>query len=127
MEHDVFDFMKIWTQGDRDSEHKIKDVLLDGLDSVIQAESDVLSRIRVDSPTFGPVIRWMKELWYQSRISAQVTGAMRWMNALDITETSSLLFNLGNDTLNHTGPNVEDFNHRAISNNLNLSEFDSKG
>lgn len=41
MDGDVFDFMKIWTQGDQDSERKMKDVLLDGLDSVIQAESDV--------------------------------------------------------------------------------------
>lgn len=74
MGDDVSDFMRIWTQGDQESERKMKDVLLDGLDSVIQAESDVLSRIRVDSPTFGPVIRWMEEWGYPSKVTAQVTG-----------------------------------------------------
>jgi hypothetical protein len=74
MDENVFDFMRIWTQSDQDSERAMKGVLLDGLDSVIQAESDVLSRIRVDSPTFGPVIRWMEEWGYPSRITAQVTG-----------------------------------------------------
>lgn len=75
MDGDVFDFMKIWTQGDQESERKMKDVLLDGLDSVIQAESDVLSRIRADGPVSGPVVRWMEEWGYPSRVTAQVTGS----------------------------------------------------
>jgi hypothetical protein len=68
------DFMKIWTQGDQGSEFKMKAVLLDGLDAVVQAESDVLSRIAVDRPTSSPVVRWMEEWGYPSTITAQLTG-----------------------------------------------------
>jgi hypothetical protein len=74
MDEADFDFMKIWTQGDQDSELAMKNVLLDGLDSVIQAESDALSRIKADTPTFGPVVRWMEEWGYPSRVSAHLTG-----------------------------------------------------
>ena len=74
MDGTAFDFMKIWTQGDQESERKMKSVLLDGLDSVVQAESDVLSRIRADRPTFSPVVRWLEEWGYPSRVTAQVTG-----------------------------------------------------
>lgn len=69
-----FNFMKIWTQGDQDSELKMKTVLLDGLDSVVQAQSDVLSRIEVDRPIAGPVVRWMEEWGYPSTLTAQLIG-----------------------------------------------------
>lgn len=68
------DFLEIWTQGDRVSELKMKTVLLDGLDSVVQAQSDVLARIKVDKPIATPVVRWMEEWAYPSTISAQLSG-----------------------------------------------------
>jgi len=43
----AFDFMKIWTQTDAESEFEMKTVLLDSLDFVVQGKSDVLSKIRV--------------------------------------------------------------------------------
>ncbi len=70
----TFNFMRIWTQGDQESERRMKKVLLDGLDSVVQAESDVLSRIRADTPAFSPVVRWLEEWGYPSRVTAQLTG-----------------------------------------------------
>ena len=74
MAETAFHFMKIWTQGDQDSELKMKTVLLDGLDSVVQAQSDVLSRIEVDRPVAGPVVRWMEEWGYPSTLTAQLIG-----------------------------------------------------
>jgi len=74
MAETAFDLMKIWTQGDRESEFKMKTVLLDGLDSVVQAQSDVLSRIGVDRPIAGPVVRWMEEWGYPSTLTAQLVG-----------------------------------------------------
>ena len=74
MDESVSDFMKIWTQGDIESERKFKTVLLDGLDSVVQAQSDVLARIKVDEPIASPVVRWMEEWGYPSTVSAQLTG-----------------------------------------------------
>lgn len=73
MDETASDFMKIWTQNDPGSEFKMKTVLLDGLDAVVQAESDVLSRIEVDRPITGPVVRWMEEWGYPSAITAQLT------------------------------------------------------
>jgi hypothetical protein len=70
----AFDFMKIWTQADQESERRMKSVLLDGLDAVVQAESDVLSKIKTDRPASSPVIQWMEEWGYPSNITAQLTG-----------------------------------------------------
>jgi hypothetical protein len=70
----TFDFMKIWTQGDQESEFKMKTVLLEGLDSVVQAQSDVLSRIKLDRSVAIPVVRWMEEWGYPSTITARLTG-----------------------------------------------------
>jgi len=70
----AFDFMKIWTQNDEESEFRMKTVLLDGLDSVLQRRSDVLSRIKVDKPVANPVVRWMEEHGYPCTITAQLTG-----------------------------------------------------
>lgn len=69
----AFDFMKIWTQGDQESEFKLKSVLLDGLDSVVQAQGDVLSKIRVDRSIATPVVRWMEERGYPSAVTTQLT------------------------------------------------------
>jgi hypothetical protein len=74
MPSEDFDFMKIWTQGDLDSERKMAIALLGGLDAVVQAQSDALARIKVDEPVAGQVIRWMEEWAYPSTISAQLNG-----------------------------------------------------
>lgn len=70
----VFDFMKLWTQSDQESERKIQKILLEGLDKVVQGQSDVLSKISVGEPVATPVIRWMEEWGYPSQITAQLTG-----------------------------------------------------
>jgi hypothetical protein len=74
MDESVSDFMKIWTQGAPGSERKFKNMLLDGLDEVVQAQSDVLARIKVDDPISSPVVRWMEEWGYPSTVTAQLTG-----------------------------------------------------
>jgi hypothetical protein len=74
MDESVPDFMKIWTQADIESERKFKTVLLNGLDAVVQSQSDVLARIKVDEPIATPVVRWMEERGYPSTISAQLIG-----------------------------------------------------
>ncbi len=75
MAESTFDFMKIWTQGDPKSEFKMKTVLLDGLDSVVQAQGDVLSKIKLDRSIASPVVRWMEEWGYPSTVTARLTGA----------------------------------------------------
>jgi len=74
MAADVFDFMKLWTQSDQESERKIQKILLEGLDKVVQAQSDVLSKIKVGESVATPVVRWMEEWGYPSQISAQLNG-----------------------------------------------------
>jgi hypothetical protein len=69
-----FDFMKLWTLNDEESESKMKPVLLDGLDSVVQRGSDVLSKIECSRPIDSPIVRWMEEWGYPSTISAQLTA-----------------------------------------------------
>jgi hypothetical protein len=66
--------MKIWSQADAQSEVKMKSVLLDGLYSVVQGRSDVLSKIPGESPTATPVVRWMEEWGYPSTVTAQLAG-----------------------------------------------------
>jgi hypothetical protein len=70
----VFDFMHIWTQGDQESEHKMKTVLLDSLDALVQAESDVLARLKVGRPVASPVVRWLEEWGYPSQVTGQLSG-----------------------------------------------------
>lgn len=72
MPPEALDFMRIWTQADLDSERKMKACLLDGIDAVVQAQSDALAKIKVDEPVAGPVIRWTEEWAYPSAISAQL-------------------------------------------------------
>lgn len=74
MDESVPDFMKIWTQADIESERKFQTVLLNGLDAVVQSQSDVLARIKIDKPIASPVIRWMEEWGYPSTITAQLTS-----------------------------------------------------
>jgi len=74
MAGNVSDFMKLWTQGDLESERLLQKILRGGLDTVVQEESDVLSKIKIGEPVAGPVVRWMEEWGYPSRITAKLTG-----------------------------------------------------
>ncbi len=74
MAGNVGDFMKLWTQGDIDSERKLQRLLLAGLDKVVQEQSDVLAKIKVGPSVASPVVRWMEEWGYPSQITAQLTG-----------------------------------------------------
>ena len=74
MAGNVFDFLKLWTQGDQESERMIQKILLEGLDKVVQGQSDVLSKIKVGSSVATPVVRWMEEWGYPSQVTAQLTG-----------------------------------------------------
>lgn len=74
MAGDVFDFMKLWTQDDQESERLIQKILLNGLDKVVQAQSDVLSKISVGSAVAVPVVRWLEEWGYPSQVTAQLAG-----------------------------------------------------
>lgn len=74
MAGNVGDFMKLWTQGDIDSERKLQRLLLAGLDKVVQEQSDVLAKIKVGSSVSSPVVRWMEEWGYPSQITASLTG-----------------------------------------------------
>jgi hypothetical protein len=75
MSETAFDFMKLWTQSDPESEFKMKTVLLDGLDSVVSSQADFLSKIKMSRPIAGPVVNWMEESGYPSTITAQLTGS----------------------------------------------------
>ncbi len=75
MAGDVGDFMKLWTQNDIDSERRLKKILLEGLDKVVQQQSDVLSKIKIGQPVATPVVRWMEEWGYPSQITAQLVGS----------------------------------------------------
>jgi hypothetical protein len=74
MAGNVSDFMKLWTQGDIESERLLQKTLRAGLDKVVQEESDVLSKIKIGDPVAGPVVRWLEEWGYPSRITASLTG-----------------------------------------------------
>ncbi|MBI4965336.1 MAG: DUF5309 family protein [Desulfomonile tiedjei] len=74
MAGNVSDFMKLWTQGDPESERSLQKILRGGLDKVVQEESDVLSKVKIGDPVAGPVVRWMEEWGYPSRITARLTG-----------------------------------------------------
>jgi len=74
MAGNVSDFMKLWTQGDADSERRLQKLLLAGLDKVVQEQSDVLARMKVGSALAGPVLRWMEEWGYPSQVTATLAG-----------------------------------------------------
>jgi hypothetical protein len=74
MDESGANLMKIWTQHDQDSERKMKTVLLDGLDAVVRAQSDVLSRIKANDPVAVPVIRWLEEWGYPCALTARLAG-----------------------------------------------------
>lgn len=56
MAGDVFDFLKLWTQGGQDAERKLQRILREGLDKVVQEQSDALAKIKVGTPVAGPVV-----------------------------------------------------------------------
>ena len=51
------DFMKIWTQNDPDSERRLGRAILDAFDSVVQDNSDVLSKLPLGDTLATPVLR----------------------------------------------------------------------
>ncbi|MFC1836441.1 hypothetical protein ACFL2Q_17250 [Thermodesulfobacteriota bacterium] len=57
MPSNAFDLMKVWTQSNADSERMMKGMLLDALDRVVKAESDVLSRIKQADPVSTPMTK----------------------------------------------------------------------
>ncbi len=70
MPSDVFDFMKLWTQSDQEAERKLQKFLLEGLDKVVQGQSDALSKVPLGPNVSSPVVRWMEEWGYPSQITA---------------------------------------------------------
>lgn len=74
MAGNVSDFLKLWTQGDAESERLLQKILRGGLDTIVQQESDVLAKIRIGPQVAGPVVRWLEEWGYPSRITAQLVG-----------------------------------------------------
>lgn len=70
---DVRDFMKLWTQSDQTSERLLKKILAEGLDVIVQRDSDLLAKISVGPTLDGPVYRWMEEVAYPTFVTAQLT------------------------------------------------------
>ena len=75
MAGNVADFMKLWTQSDQASERLLQKFLRNGLDKVVQAQSDVLAKIKIGEPATGPVVRWLEEWGYPSQVTAQLNGS----------------------------------------------------
>lgn len=69
------DFMELWNQNSAAAERLIKKFLEDGLDSRVQADSDILSRIKVGKSMAVPVVRWGEEVGYQHQVTAQLATA----------------------------------------------------
>jgi hypothetical protein len=74
MSGNVDAILQLWTQSDSDSEIKLQKLLLSGLDKVVQAQSDVLAKIKVGPPVSSPVVRWLEEWGYPSQITAKLLG-----------------------------------------------------
>jgi hypothetical protein len=74
MSENTFDLIKIWTQGDPESERAMKGMLLHGLDTVVSEGGGVLSKIRMGQPATNPLVSWMEEPGYPSRINSQLNG-----------------------------------------------------
>ena len=68
------DFMKLWTQADQTEERLLKKFLLEGLDTIVQADSDFLSRIKVGKSISTPVVRWVEEIAYPTAVTALWDG-----------------------------------------------------
>ena len=72
---DLQQILQLWNQSDQESERKLQKFLLAGLDEVVQAQSDVLTKIKVGEPAATPVVRWMEEWGYPSAITGQLSGS----------------------------------------------------
>ena len=66
-------FLQLWNQSDQVSERKLQKHLLNGLDVIVQNESDTLKKMRVGEPISTPVVRWMEEWAYPSVITGQLS------------------------------------------------------
>jgi hypothetical protein len=74
MADSTFDLLKLWTHGTAEAERLLGKILLDGLDKVVQARSDVLSKLRIGDAVSTPIVRWMEEWGYPSQITVQLVG-----------------------------------------------------
>lgn len=70
----IQDFMKLWEQSGQAAERKIAKELQTGLDEYVQAQSDVLSKIKVGPQVSVPVVRWLEERGYPTHITALWDG-----------------------------------------------------
>jgi hypothetical protein len=68
------EFLHWWQLGGDTAEKFIKRVILDGLDEIIQAESDFLAKIPKGRETANPIIKWGEEYAYPHQVKAQKTG-----------------------------------------------------
>jgi len=71
----VIDFMKLWTQSGQEAERKMVKHLEAGLDRVIQTEDDTLRRLTVGGAISNPVVRWMEEWGYPTKITGSLSTA----------------------------------------------------
>jgi hypothetical protein len=71
----ITNFMKLWEQSDQASERKIAKELQTGLDSYVQAQSDVLAKIKVGKDISTPVARWLEERGYPSHVTCLWNGS----------------------------------------------------
>jgi len=79
--------MKVWQQSDQTSERLMQKFLLEGLDTIVQADCDVLSRIKVGKQIATPVVRWVEEQSYPTGLYGQFTGT----NLFTVSEAQTLM------------------------------------
>jgi hypothetical protein len=66
--------MEIWNQSSQTAERKMQKFLLTGLDTIVQKRSDILSKIKVGPAISTPVVRWMEEVQYPTKIKVNWSG-----------------------------------------------------
>jgi hypothetical protein len=69
---DTTAFMKLWSQSDQTSERKMQKFLLEGLDRIVQAQPDILGMLSKGPSAANPVIRWMEEIGYPTRVTCNL-------------------------------------------------------
>jgi hypothetical protein len=72
---DLRTILQLWNQSDQDSERKIQKFLLKGLDTIVQADCDILSMVKVGDDVYTPVVRWMEEKGYPTKVTGQLATA----------------------------------------------------
>lgn len=70
------DFFKLWTIGDDpENERLVKKFLRTGLDMQVQAQPDVLGRIKMGPETSNPVVRWGEAKGYPTSVSLSLDAS----------------------------------------------------